>query len=1371
MKSKRASTKALLALIVTLILAVSFSVNAFAAERFESCGNRYGRIIPTDEKLDAQVFDYYFKGDSAPIHFMRMSTGTPGACYAVEIYADAERTTLIKYLSREYDATAGHSPVAITLSFDGLRSGTYYGRCYTYVTRSDGTIYDTDSIQNFNIHIDRLSNKTVVLSNAYNTDAGISVNWTPNATATQYHVYRKVNGAPAEWEYVVGLGEGANNYVDTNVVNGYTYTYTVRCSDGGYSSRFDATGVSVIRLSTPQLVGMETFGSNCDAKINWSPVEGADGYYVYRKGGSLSNYDWKLLANVQGGYSSYYIDTTAKSVSWCYEYTVVAYKGASVSSYNPVGLEFNYMTAPVLTKVMTVQDGVYLEWYTNNRNSQGFAIYRKAWDNAWEFIGATQNTWYADVTAASGVDYAYTIVDICATNESAFYPDGIKIKYLSAPQINDITFDAYNNAVISWGYVNGAEKYQVYRKLSYETDWVLIGETYDLYYYDSIEKYSGELYTYTVVACSGAYRGSYDLAGKSSYFLSAPEVRSYNVYFYGADGIEIDWTYVNGATSYDVYRCDYGSGNWVCIASGLTSNWYVDFTASDYYGYNYTVVATNGVSYSRFNESTALAVPSPKLEYAVVGNEGGVHLGWSAINDGAVYHVYRKAVDGAWVEIGTTTTNSFVDWSEEAVNQFCVYTVVAEIYNYLSGFDTEGIANFTEVKSLSGALVDGETPYIELKWELDGVAQWYELIKTVNGQSTSLGVFAGDSGVVNYVDTDIEIGNVYTYSITAGCEGRFSKTNSVDVKHPLPPVPAAQIGGANAYVSNGKACVDIVWGYVDFAESYTVYRRTDGADWVALATISVADLVNGPVFTDTTAEFDVLYYYTVVGNASNRDSLYDNVGVSAIALKPVSHPYGVTVREDIINTQTVAVIGWDAVDKAEFYSVFRKEAGSDWVCLGTNWDGSCSFIDNTIVQGVKYTYTVSAGANGRGEALNPVGATYRWNINDAGLVPADYTGLFEYNGTWYYFENGRINWGYNSLVNFNNTWYYVSYGEVAWDYSGLVSYYDDWYYVENGILKFNTTSLVEYNGGWYYVVNSYLDRNVTTLVYYNGVWFYVENGAINWNCNTLVNYNDAWFYVYNGQIAWDYTGLVSYYNDWYYVENGVLNFDTTTLVEYNGGWYYVVNSYLDRNVTTLVLYNDVWFYVENGAINWDYNSLVNYDGAWFYVCNGQIAWDYTGLVSYYNDWYYVENGVLNFDATTLVEYDGGWYYVVNSYLDRNVTTLVLYNDVWYYVENGAVNWQCDTLIKYNDVWFYVYGGKLAADYTGLVSYNGELYYVENGRHNTSCEAIASYEGVKYYVVDGMVAWNYSGDVVVNNIMYRVQNGIATDVAFDLNPVY
>ena len=42
------------------------------------------------------------------------------------------------------------------------------------------------------------------------------------------------------------------------------------------------------------------------------------------------------------------------------------------------------------------------------------------------------------------------------------------------------------------------------------------------------------------------------------------------------------------------------------------------------------------------------------------------------------------------------------------------------------------------------------------------------------------------------------------------------------------------------------------------------------------------------------------------------------------------------------------------------------------------------------------------------------------------------------------------------------TWYYVQNGILNWDYTGLTKYYGTWYYVENGVLNGNYTGLTKY---------------------------------------------------------------------------------------------------------------------------------------------------------------------------------------------------------------------------------------------------------------------------------------------------------------------
>ncbi len=236
-------------------------------------------------------------------------------------------------------------------------------------------------------------------------------------------------------------------------------------------------------------------------------------------------------------------------------------------------------------------------------------------------------------------------------------------------------------------------------------------------------------------------------------------------------------------------------------------------------------------------------------------------------------------------------------------------------------------------------------------------------------------------------------------------------------------------------------------------------------------------------------------------------------------------------------------------------------------------------------------------------------------------------GLRSENGQMVLYENGKkVN--YTGLYEFAGTFYYLVNGIQSTSYTGLVNHYGDFYYVEKGVLNWNYTGLVEYYGYFYHVQNGYLDWNYTGLSSYYGDFYYVRNGCLDFGYTGLVEYYGYFYHIQNGYLDWNYTGLSCYYGDFYYVTNGCLDWGYTGLTNYYGDWYYVVNGYLNWNVTTLTEYYGTWYYVENGTINWNSNTLICYNGTWYYTVGGTIAWYYTGLVNYYGYDYYVANGIL-----------------------------------------------------------------------------------------------------------------------------------------------
>lgn len=163
---------------------------------------------------------------------------------------------------------------------------------------------------------------------ANNTPGGIKVTWTAVEGATSYRVYRKALG-DTSWT-LIGTTKKAY-YGDVKVEAAQTYTYTVRAVSGKNISYFYA-GESEVRLERPALVSAKS--SSEGITVSWEKVDGAKGYYVYRK---TANSGWVRIGTVKNVRSSAYLDkSTTKGVK--YTYTVRAFNGDSRSYYYTDGI-------------------------------------------------------------------------------------------------------------------------------------------------------------------------------------------------------------------------------------------------------------------------------------------------------------------------------------------------------------------------------------------------------------------------------------------------------------------------------------------------------------------------------------------------------------------------------------------------------------------------------------------------------------------------------------------------------------------------------------------------------------------------------------------------------------------------------------------------------------------------------------------------------------------------------------------------------------------------------------------------------------------------------------------------------------------------
>ena len=168
------------------------------------------------------------------------------------------------------------------------------------------------------------------LKSIKNVSGGVTITWNKVSGADSYIVYRK--SGKSNWK-AIKTGVTSTSYTDKTAKSGTAYTYTVRAVNIAGKGGYDSKGLAIKYLAVPSLKIISSAKSGVTFK--WNKVTGASGYYVYRKTG---NGGWKRIATVKGNSKVSYLDKSAKKGA-TYTYTVRAYSGKTLSSYNTKGLK------------------------------------------------------------------------------------------------------------------------------------------------------------------------------------------------------------------------------------------------------------------------------------------------------------------------------------------------------------------------------------------------------------------------------------------------------------------------------------------------------------------------------------------------------------------------------------------------------------------------------------------------------------------------------------------------------------------------------------------------------------------------------------------------------------------------------------------------------------------------------------------------------------------------------------------------------------------------------------------------------------------------------------------------------------------------
>ena len=236
----------------------------------------------------------------------------------------------------------------------------------------------------------------------------IRISWTEVPGAVGYEIWRNSNSnLPSASRIATPL---SSPYDDSPLLVGTQYHYWVKATNSTGISAASASDAGFIQLSSPTGVTASDGTPTNRVVVAWSPVNGAQGYQIWRG----TNANVAAATNLGGVVASPYDDFAATS-DIVYYYWVRATNVLTTSAYSLSNTGYRTGGAVPAPVNVVASDGIYTDRVTIVWSASGGASGYEVWRNnsnhspSATLIGSSVITGFSDYAAAAGVLYHYWI--------------------------------------------------------------------------------------------------------------------------------------------------------------------------------------------------------------------------------------------------------------------------------------------------------------------------------------------------------------------------------------------------------------------------------------------------------------------------------------------------------------------------------------------------------------------------------------------------------------------------------------------------------------------------------------------------------------------------------------------------------------------------------------------------------------------------------------------------------------------------------------------------------------------------------------------------------------------------------------------------
>ncbi len=384
----------------------------------------------------------------------------------------------------------------------------------------------------------------------------VTATWSGVAGATQYEVYYKQTTTLTDTS-------GASTYSTTltgtsatigSLSSGLTYCVWVKAKNGAGVSALSGGGSAITVPAAP--AGPTVTGGSAQVTATWALVTGATQYEVYYKQTtSLTDTSGASTYSTTLTGTSATIGSLSNGLTYCV--WVKAKNGTGVSALSGGGSAITIPAAPAGPTVTGGASQVTATWTGVTGVTQYEVYYKQTTTNS--TTGAsTYSTTFTGTTAtigslSSGLTYYVWVKAKNGSGVSGFSPGGSAITIPAAPGAPTVSSPASLNLSATWTTVTGAASFDVYRNTANNSATATLTNSS----VTTLPVTHGALsadttYYYWIKAKNGSGTSGFSSAGSGRPIPAAPAAPTLTKL--PSFTVQVTWTLVNGATSYEVWR-------------------------------------------------------------------------------------------------------------------------------------------------------------------------------------------------------------------------------------------------------------------------------------------------------------------------------------------------------------------------------------------------------------------------------------------------------------------------------------------------------------------------------------------------------------------------------------------------------------------------------------------------------------------------------------------------------------------------------------------------------------------------------------------------------------------------------------------------